>query len=117
MRCRWRTGIAWVLGFVLAFAAHGTAQQVRLPPDQVYQKAEGSPGNVVFSHQIHVALSEKCTACHVKLFRILQPTRQVTHAEMEAGRSCGGCHNGQMAFGPTDAAGCNRCHVSEGKSS
>ena len=104
-------------GAVLAVGVHATGQQPRMPPDLAYSKGEGSPGRVVFSHQFHVAVSEKCTACHIKLFRMLKPTRQVTHAEMEAGRSCGGCHNGQMAFGPTDAAGCTRCHVGEGKSS
>ncbi len=109
--------MAWLTGAVLALGGHAAAQQLRLPPDLAYTKAEGSPGKVVFSHQFHVAVSEKCTTCHVKLFRMLQPTRQVTHAEMEAGKSCGACHNGQMAFGPTDAAGCSRCHVGEGRSS
>ena len=84
---------------------------------RMYAKAEGSPGKVVFSHQSHVAYADKCTACHVKFFRILQPTRQVTHAAMEKGASCGTCHNGQMAFGPTDPAACIRCHVGAGKSS
>jgi c(7)-type cytochrome triheme protein len=41
----------------------------------------------------------------------------VTHAEMEAGRSCGACHNDRMAFGPADPVGCARCHVGEGKPS
>ncbi len=113
----WKIGMAWVAGAVLALAAQAAAQQLRLPPDLVYANSGGSPGKVVFSHQFHVGVSDKCTSCHVKLFRMLSPTRQVTHADMEAGRSCGACHNGQMAFGPTDPAGCARCHVGEGKSS
>jgi c(7)-type cytochrome triheme protein len=102
---------------VLILAGHAAAEQLRLPPDLTYSKAEGSPGKVVFSHQLHTAVADKCTACHIQLFRMLRPARQVTHADMEAGKSCGACHNGQMAFGPTDAAGCPRCHVGEGKPS
>ncbi len=113
----WKRGAAWLAGAILILAGQAVAQQLRLPPDLTYSKVEGSPGKVIFSHQFHFAVSEKCTACHIKLFPMLRPTRQVTHAEMETGRSCGACHNGQMAFGPTDPAGCNRCHVGEGKSS
>jgi c(7)-type cytochrome triheme protein len=112
----WKRGTAWLAGAALILAGHATAQQLRLPPDLVYRADQG-PGKVVFSHQLHLAVSEKCTACHVRLFRMLQPARQVRHADMEAGKSCGACHNGQMAFGPTDPAGCPRCHLGEGKSS
>jgi c(7)-type cytochrome triheme protein len=113
----WEAWTACVAGAVLIVAGHAAAQQLRLPPDLVYSKAEGSPGKVVFRHQFHVAVSDKCTACHVKLFRMLRPTRHVSHGEMEVGRSCGACHNGRMAFGPADAASCGRCHAGEGKSS
>ena len=112
-----RSGAAWALVALLALGGQAAAQQLRLPPDLPYAKAEGSPGKVIFSHQLHVAVSEKCTACHVSLFRMLAPTRTVTHAEMEAGKSCGACHNDRMAFGPADPAGCARCHVGEGRSS
>jgi c(7)-type cytochrome triheme protein len=110
-RRRWRSGL-WVvvLGLALFLAAAAFAGELRLPPDLIYSKADGSPGKVTFSHQLHVGLSEKCTACHNTHFRILRPTRRVTHADMEAGRSCGACHNGALAFGSTDPAGCERCH-------
>ncbi|HSB77822.1 MAG TPA: c(7)-type cytochrome triheme domain-containing protein, partial [Candidatus Methylomirabilis sp.] len=97
MRHNWSAGMIWA-GVILALGASAGAQQLRLPSDLAYAKAEGSPGKVIFSHQSHVAFADKCTACHVKLFRMLQPTRQVTHAAMEKGASCGACHNGQMAF-------------------
>lgn len=113
----WKREAACLAVGVLILAGRAAAQQLRLPPDLVYSKAQGSPGKVVFSHQFHTAVSDKCTACHIQLFRMLRPTRQVAHADMEAGRSCGACHNGQMAFGPTDPAACARCHVGEGKSS
>ena len=110
MKPTYRSGAAWALVALMALGGHAAAQQLRLPPDLTYSKAEGSPGRVIFSHQLHVAVSEKCTACHVSLFRMLTPTRTATHGEMEAGRSCGACHNDKMAFGPTDAAACSRCH-------
>ncbi len=111
----WRRGAAGAAAAALILAGHAAAQQLRLPPDLAYSRAEGSPGKVVFSHQFHTGVSDKCTACHIALFRMLRPTRQVTHADMEAGKSCGACHNGQMAFGPTDPAACARCHAGGGK--
>lgn len=110
LRCGWKRAAACLTGAVLIWSGAAAAQQLRLPPDLIYSKAEGSPGKVVFSHQFHSGVSDKCTACHVNLFRMLQPTRQVSHGDMEAGKSCGACHNGQMAFGATDPASCTRCH-------
>ena len=107
--------MACAAGLVTAIAPHAASQQLRLPPDLVYGKSTASPGKVIFSHEFHVAASDKCTACHVRLFRMLRPTRQVGHADMEAGRSCGACHNDQMAFGPADPANCTRCHLGDGK--
>ncbi len=109
-------GIIWLAATALMLAGSSAAEQLRLPPDRVY-KSDGSPGKVIFSHEFHTAVADKCTACHMQLFRMLRPTHRVTHAEMDAGKSCGACHNGQVAFGPTDPAGCNRCHVGERKPS
>ncbi len=111
MRSIGRLGVVAASATALAFGGLAGAQQLHLPQDVVYAKASSSPGKVIFSHTSHVAYSEKCTACHVKLFPILRPTREVTHALMEAGASCGACHNGQMAFGPGDPATCARCHA------
>jgi c(7)-type cytochrome triheme protein len=100
----------WVLLAMVGLAPTAGAGELRLPADIVYSKHAQSPGRVVFSHQTHVAVSEKCTACHNALFRMLTPTHAVSHVEMEAGRSCGSCHNDAMAFGSKDPAGCGRCH-------
>jgi len=116
-RAIWRGGLACIAAVTLVLGVQAAAQQLRLPADIVYGGAGASPGKVVFSHQVHTAVSDKCTACHVTLFRMLRPARQVTHTDMDAGRSCGACHNGQMAFGSTDPAGCARCHAGEGKPS
>jgi c(7)-type cytochrome triheme protein len=101
------------LGLALATVGpEAAAQQLRVPRDLTYEGG-GGPGPVVFSHESHVAYSEKCTACHIALFRILQPTHQVTHADMDAGRACGACHNSKTAFPSSDPAGCARCHGEE----
>lgn len=113
----WNRGAAGAVAAALILAGLAAAEPLRLPPDLTYSKTDGSPGKVIFSHRLHVAVSEKCTTCHIKLFRMLQPTRKVTHADMEAGKSCGACHNGQLAFGPADPASCTRCHVGGGTSS
>lgn len=93
-------------------ADNDDAPEVRLPADVTYRGGEDSPGPVVFSHGTHVAEADgRCTGCHPALFPILRPTGKVTHAEMEAGRKCGACHNGVDASGLEDD--CENCHEEE----
>lgn len=85
--------------------------ELRLPPDIVYDKADGSPGPVVFRHAAHFELAgNRCTACHPAPFRMLRPTRLVSHDEMGAGRLCGICHDGKQAAAAGDD--CAHCHGS-----
>lgn len=96
--------------FLIAPAALPGPPELRLPPDIVYDRAEGSPGPVVFRHAAHFELAEnRCTACHPRPFRMLRPERLVTHDEMKAGRSCGLCHDGRKAA-PVDDD-CGHCHA------
>ena len=96
---------------LIAPAALPGPPDLRLPRDIVYDKAEGSPGPVVFRHATHFELAEnRCTACHPRPFRMLRPERLVTHDEMNAGRSCGLCHDGRKAA-PVDDD-CGHCHAS-----
>jgi c(7)-type cytochrome triheme protein len=73
-----------------------------------------SPGNasaVIFSHDAHVTKhKQKCGGCHYKIFTTTAQRKDVTMAEMQKGRSCGVCHNGQQAFDVK--AHCNSCHPS-----
>ena len=84
----------------------------RLPPDFRLPPSEGSPGQVTFSHQSHVdTKAPGCTACHPRLFRILEKgltsdAAPIRHAAMEQGRQCGACH-GKTAFGFDS---CDLCH-------
>jgi len=97
--------------FLIAPAALTRPPELRLPPDIVYDRAEGSPGPVVFRHAAHFELAEnRCTPCHPRPFRMLRPERLVTHDEMNAGRSCGLCHDGRKAA-PVDDD-CGHCHAS-----
>jgi len=66
-------------------------------------------GNVVYSHELHVTKTRQtCSDCHYKIFRMTKLQKQATMADMQNGRSCGACHNGQKAFAVT--ANCNKCH-------
>ena len=65
-------------------------------------------GEATFSHDFHVQ-NYKCSDCHTKLFPYKTGTQKTTMAEMEQGKSCGGCHNkGKDAFSVQDD--CAKCH-------
>ncbi len=67
-------------------------------------------GSVQFSHYRHLeALGNDCVLCHNRLFHIdVDKNQPVSMAEMEQGKSCGSCHNGEKAFSVTD--NCSSCH-------
>jgi c(7)-type cytochrome triheme protein len=60
----------------------------------------------LFRHGTHGQFS--CMGCHPSIF----PRERVgfTHADMQAGRFCGACHDGRGAFAIADAA-CEECHA------
>jgi c(7)-type cytochrome triheme protein len=95
---------------VIAVTAIAAAvPEIRLPRDIVYAKAKDSPGPVVFSHETHVAIADnKCTGCHPAPFKMLKPVGRMVHDDMNAGRSCGVCHDGKTATGVQDD--CEHCH-------
>ena len=92
-----------------AFAA--SQDMPRLPGPIKMMRSGDSPEQVTFKHDAHVDSSTpKCTACHPREFRILKtsPRRAaITHAEMDKGRYCGACHDGQKAFALDDCATCH----------
>ncbi len=84
---------------------------LRLPADAVYAHRVKPDSAVVFSHRTHVQYEgNTCTGCHPKLFRILGGDTLVTHKDMEAGSSCGACHNGEKTFGVKESGACVTCH-------
>jgi c(7)-type cytochrome triheme protein len=88
----------------------------KLPADVALPQAKDSPGKVVFSHATHVDQARpECTACHPKLFKLVDPPvtkgiERLVHATMEKGAQCGKCHNGKDARGFDD---CTMCHRSQ----
>lgn len=65
-------------------------------------------GKVEFSHSRH---GTRCNECHPKLFAKKRSATPVSMKAMEAGKSCGGCHNGKKAF--TVKANCTTCHAGD----
>jgi c(7)-type cytochrome triheme protein len=96
--------MAMVLLVSLAFA--GTALAV--PPSMTLEFP--SPmGKVVFSGKVHADKGFKCGDCHTKIFPMKKTT--LTMAEINAGKECGTCHNGEKAFKASDPANCTKCHT------
>ena len=71
--------------------------------------AGGSAGKVLFDGKSHAEKGSKCTDCHTKIYPMKKgPSR--TMAEINAGKGCGACHNGEKTFKTNDQANCNKCH-------
>jgi c(7)-type cytochrome triheme protein len=67
-------------------------------------------GKVVFDGKVHADKGLKCNECHTKIFKMKKGSAEMTMAEINAGKFCGECHNGEKAFKADDAANCGRCH-------
>ncbi len=108
-------GRAWLAaswGVLAAAVGLAAAAVFPLPPDFSYP-AGNAPGPVSFSHQKHAdAKITNCLDCHGpgKFQMKKGGTTERGHAAMNAGKSCGACHDGTKAFGTADAASCTRCH-------
>ena len=59
--------IAFSIGLMVA--SPGLAQ-VKPPADMTFEGGKDSPGKVTFSHEKHMAAGNKCTSCHVKVFKM-----------------------------------------------
>jgi c(7)-type cytochrome triheme protein len=76
--------------------------------------ATKNAGKVVFNHGVHInkqGMTNNCRACHDVIFDLKKKKRYVM-ADMETGKSCGACHNGNKAFGLDK---CGHCHQSKEK--
>jgi c(7)-type cytochrome triheme protein len=67
-------------------------------------------GAVSFSHYQHLeAVGNNCVLCHNQLFQIdTSKNAPVSMTDMQQGKSCGGCHNGNTAFSVN--GDCGSCH-------
>lgn len=77
--------------------------------DKVYLQTE-AVGAVEFSHDVHLeAVGRNCPTCHNQVYNIaVKRNPAFTMKEMEEGKACGVCHNGEMAF--TVKENCVTCH-------
>src|SRR5262245_24254073 len=92
--------------------AAAAASLVLLPGDLVFDKTAGASMAVVFRHETHVEFAAwRCSACHPSPFHMLEPTHASSHEVMNAGGSCGACHDGRKSFGVQDDKACGNCHV------
>jgi len=93
------------------------AAQVKPPADFAFPPGKDDPGVVTFSHEKHNAAGDKCTDCHVKIFKLKKGgSGEINMTNIRAGKQCGMCHNGtkevegKIIFRATDEANCERCH-------
>jgi c(7)-type cytochrome triheme protein len=107
-----------VLGFACTVLLLSSgAAQMKPPADFAFPQGKDAPGVVTFSHAKHVAAGNKCTDCHVKVFKMKKPTAgEITMTKINAGEQCGACHNGKKevagktVFLANDKANCETCH-------
>lgn len=108
-RWGWAVAVAAVVAVGVAYAA-----TMPVPPDFAFAKsAKNMLGPVTFSHQKHAdAKVTNCMDCHApgKFAMKKGTSADLTMDAMNAGKSCGACHNGQKAFATKEAASCTKCH-------
>jgi c(7)-type cytochrome triheme protein len=97
--------IAMAIVLLVSIAFAGTALAV---PSGKTLEFPGAMGKVVFDGKIHADKGFKCGDCHTKIFPMKRTT--LTMAEINAGKECGACHNGEKAFKASDPANCTKCH-------
>ena len=99
--------ITTVLTLIIAVMFVGSAMAV--PPGKTVE-FDNPGGKVVFDGKVHADKGLKCNDCHTKIFKMKKGSEKITMADMNAGKNCGTCHNGEKAFKSSDAANCGKCH-------
>lgn len=104
--------LAAILTVLISVVFIGGAMAV--PPTKTLEFAGGANGKVTFSGKIHADKGLKCMDCHPKVFPMKGPgkegTAKITMADINAGKFCGTCHNGEKSFKASDPANCGKCH-------
>lgn len=62
-----------------------------------------------FPHWVH-RIRYKCKTCHMELFEPRAGANLIQMADISAGKACGTCHNGKVAF-RAGFGECQRCHI------
>jgi c(7)-type cytochrome triheme protein len=96
-----------VVAIIAAVMFVGTVFAVS--PGKTVDYEGGGAGKVVFDGKTHASAGLKCNDCHTKIFPMKKGTK-MTMAEMNAGKFCGTCHNGEKAFSTSKPDDCAKCH-------
>jgi len=91
-----------------AFSSRGDCNKCHTATPDVNFRA----GAALFSHKIHTNAEKKmyiCIDCHSGIFIGGVNSPRYTMGEMEKDRSCGACHDANIAFSVTGS--CDRCHT------
>lgn len=99
--------MVFLLGLVSSRSTTAMPDTVRIPTVRPHPNGI-PPAAALFRHTTHAQLN--CYACHPSLFPRYR--EGFTHEHMDAGRFCGGCHDGASAFAIAGSP-CERCHVPE----
>ncbi len=70
-------------------------------------KAESKVKPVLFPHWAHRS-NYTCKVCHTDMgFKLEANATEIRQSDIESGKYCGKCHNGQVSFAVNE---CDRCH-------
>ena len=94
--------------FVLVMIAF-VGNALAVPSGKTVEYAGGPGGKVIFEGKAHADKGLKCSDCHPKIFP-MKKGEGLKMADMDAGKSCGTCHNGEKAFKTSNQADCGKCH-------
>jgi len=93
------------IALLVAVAMIGVAFAV--PAGKTVEFEGGGAGKVVFDGKKHADAGLKCNDCHTAIFPMKKGAVKITMADINAGKACGTCHNGEKAF---KASECAKCH-------
>jgi len=79
-------------------------------PGKSIEYAGGGLGKVTLDGKVHADKDLKCPVCHPKVFQMKKGATKFTMADINAGKACGTCHNGEKGFKASDPANCAKCH-------
>jgi len=99
--------VAAIVAVMVFTVFAGTAMAV--PPGKTADWAT-SAGKVVFDGKVHADKGLKCNDCHTKIFKMKKGSTEMKMADINSGKYCGVCHNGEKAFKASDPANCGKCH-------
>jgi c(7)-type cytochrome triheme protein len=99
--------VSTIIAILAAMAFAGSALAV--PSGKSVEWSTPS-GKVIFDGKVHADKGLKCGDCHTKIFKMKKGADEMTMAEINSGKFCGECHNGEKAFKTSDPANCARCH-------